>query len=274
MIPWKPEAVVLGPGGTRMYYYVGALRALEKRGWLTEVRHWVGVSAGALLSVLFAAGYTVEEIYRECLSTDLMAFAQPNTLVSLLATWGFISTNPFEARLSLLLKAKLGDVKTFRDFQVCAAASVVVVVSDLDDRRPLYFSAETTPDESVVDAVLASCTVPFLFPARSWRGHRVIDGAFTDPYPLHLSAGKGRTLGLVMLPAPGTRPELYPIAVYDTAVHQLKMNAIEQWGDCPTVYHIPIFTPILGMELYTDDQKREMTEYGYATAQAHLEENR
>jgi predicted acylesterase/phospholipase RssA len=274
MIPWNPEAVVLGPGGTRAYYYIGALRALEQAGRLADVRHWVGVSAGALLSVLMAAGYTAEEIYRESLSTDLITFTQPNTLVSLLATWGFLSTTPFEQRLSVLLKAKLGeDVKTFRDFSARAPHSVVVVVSDLDDRRPLYFSVETTPDESIVEAVLASCTVPLLFPARVWRGHRVIDGAFTDPYPLHVAAGKGRTLGLVMLPAAGTRPELYPVAVYDTPVHQLKINAIEQWSDCPTVYHLPILTPILGMELYTDDQKREMVEYGAATAKTHLEDS-
>ena len=48
MIPWNPGAVVIGPGGTRAYYYLGALRALAEAGVLADVQTWIGVSAGAM----------------------------------------------------------------------------------------------------------------------------------------------------------------------------------------------------------------------------------
>lgn len=271
MIPWNPGAVVIGPGGTRAYYYLGALRALEESGHLAEVTTWVGVSAGALLSVLMGAGFTAEQMYEESISTDLLALVQVNTFQSLLASWGLMSTLPLEQRLVILLKAKLGIVPTFKELLEATGKTVVVVVSDLDARTPLYFSPETTPDVSVVDAVVASCTVPLLFSQRRYAGHRVIDGAFTDPYPLHLGARRANTLGLVMMPAENTDViEPYPIASYTLPIHQLKVLAIEAWGESPAVYHLPIHTPVLTMDLFTDEQKRAMADLGYDIAKIHI----
>lgn len=271
MIPWIPGAVVIGPGGTRAYYYLGALRALAEAGVLNDVHMWVGVSAGSLLGVLLAAGFTADQLYDESISTDLLALIQVNTFQSLLASWGLMSTLPLEQRLSLLLKAKLGLVPTFKELQDATGKTVVVVASDLDARTPLYFSPETTPDVSVVDAVVASCTVPLLFSQRTYAGHRVIDGAFTDPYPLHIGARKTNTLGLVMMPAEDTDAiEPYPIASYTLPIHQLKLISVETWTDSPTVYHLPIYTPVLTMELFTDEQKRTMASVGYDTAKKHL----
>ena len=271
VVPWNPGAVVIGPGGTRAYYYLGALRALEESGRLSEVTTWVGVSAGSLLSVLMGAGFTAEQMYEESISTDLLALVQVNTFQSLLASWGLMSTLPLEQRLVILLKAKLGIVPTFKELLDATGKTVVVVVSDLDARTPLYFSPETTPDVSVVEAVVASCTVPLLFSQRRYAGHRVIDGAFTDPYPLHVGARRANTLGLVMMPAEDTDAiEPYPIASYTLPIHQLKVLAIETRGESPAVYHLPIYTPVLTMDLFTDEQKRTMADLGYDIAKTHI----
>lgn len=237
---------------------------------LAEVRTWIGVSAGALLAVLLAAGFTADQLYDESLSTDLLALVHVNT-IAFLASWGLMSTVPLEQRLTILLKAKLGVVPSFRELYDLTGHTVVVVASDLDARTPLYFSPDTTPDVSLVDAVLASCTVPLLFSQKRYQGHRVIDGAFTDPYPLHLGARKAPTLGMVMMPSEeSTAIEPYPIASYTLPIHQLKQMAIDHWSESPTVYHLPILTPVLTMDLFTDDQKRTMTRAGYEAATSHL----
>jgi NTE family protein len=271
MIPWNPHALVIGPGGTRAYYYLGALRALSENQLLNDIHTWVGVSAGALVSVLLAAGFTADQLYDESISTDLFSLVQVNTFQSILASWGLMSTLPLEQRLTILLKAKLGTVPSFRELYNLTGQTVIVVASDLDARTPLYFSHETTPEVSVVEAVVASCTVPLLFSQRTYSGHRVIDGAFTDPYPLHLGARKTNTLGLVMIPSENTDAiEPYPIASYTLPIHQLKMLSIEMWSESPTVYHLPIYTPMLTMDLFTDEQKREMVDIGYVTAKTHI----
>lgn len=271
MIPWNPEAVVIGPGGTRAYYYIGAMRALEEAGMFSDVQTWIGVSAGALLAVLMASGFTAAQLYDESISTDLFSLVQVNTFQSLLASWGLMSTLPLEQRLSMLLRAKLGTVPTFQELYATTGKRVVVVVSDLDARTPIYFGHDTTPDVSVVEAVVSSCTIPLLFSQRTYKGHRVIDGAFTDPYPLHVGVRSGKTLGLVMMPMEDTEfIEPYAIASYTLPMHQLKKLSIDTWGDAPLLYHLPIHTPYMTMELFTNDQKYMMAEVGATYAKTHI----
>ena len=60
-------ALVLGGGGMRGLAHVGALRALEARGW--EPAEVIGTSIGALIGAAWASGFTVREI--ESLSLSL-----------------------------------------------------------------------------------------------------------------------------------------------------------------------------------------------------------
>ena len=53
-------ALVLGGGGMRGLAHVGALRALEARGW--EPAEVIGTSIGALIGAAWASGFTVREI--------------------------------------------------------------------------------------------------------------------------------------------------------------------------------------------------------------------
>jgi len=272
MIPWKPEVVIIGPGGSLAYYYVGALQALEEHGYLQNVHTYIGVSAGALVSALMVAGYTADQLYNESVSTDLLSLVQVNTIQSFLASWGLISAMPLEQRLTLLFKAKFGTSPTFKELHALTGKSVIIIASDLDDRVPIVFSHTSTPDVSVVEAVVASCTVPLIFSQRTYGGHRVIDGAFTDPYPLHLGARIGNTLGVVM-DNTGTdvsAPDPYPIASYTLPIHQLKQNAIDMWKDAPTVYHIGIPTTMNSMSMFSDEQKRTMVTEGYDSIKRHV----
>jgi NTE family protein len=65
--PWR-FALVLGGGGMKGLAHVGALRALEERGWLPEVI--VGTSIGALLGAAWANGMTTAEITDVALSLE------------------------------------------------------------------------------------------------------------------------------------------------------------------------------------------------------------
>jgi predicted acylesterase/phospholipase RssA len=271
MIPWTPNVVVIGPGGTFAYYYIGALQALSDNGYLESVTTMVGVSAGSLIAVLMAAGYTADQLFNEGISTELFALVQVNTFQSLLASWGFMSSVPLEQRLSILLKAKLGFVPTFKELYDLTQKTAIVVASDIDARTPIYFDHVSSPNYSVVDAVVASCTVPLLFSQRTYGGHRIIDGAFTDPYPLHLGARVGNTLGLIMMTHDDTASnETYPIASYTLPIHMLKMASIDTWKDAPTVYHIPIATEYSTMDMFSEDQKRIMVKDGYDTIKKHV----
>jgi hypothetical protein len=143
------------------------------------------------------------------------------------------------------------------------------VASDMDRRAPLVFSPTHTPDVSVVDAVVASCTIPLVFSRRTYQGRRVIDGAFTDPYPVHLCANTYRTLGLLQFTSPDLH-ESYATAAYTLPIYQLKQIAMAQWEDCPAVYTLTIESRHFAYGVPTLEQRHEMLAVGAAAVGAVL----
>ena len=53
-------ALALGGGGSRGYAHVGVIRRLEQEGF--RIRAVAGTSAGGIIAVFYAAGFTLDEI--------------------------------------------------------------------------------------------------------------------------------------------------------------------------------------------------------------------
>src|SRR6056297_3123288 len=68
---WTPELIVLGPGGVKGFLELGSLLVLEKWGWLDNVHTFVGVSVGAIISLLLICGYKVSEIIAEAADANI-----------------------------------------------------------------------------------------------------------------------------------------------------------------------------------------------------------
>ncbi|GAH01238.1 unnamed protein product, partial [marine sediment metagenome] len=53
---WKPNILVIGPGGIKGFYYCGALLSLDSGGILSDVDTIVGCSVGSLIGLLLISG--------------------------------------------------------------------------------------------------------------------------------------------------------------------------------------------------------------------------
>ena len=65
---WKPDIIVLGPGGSKGYIQLGALLRLELDNLLSNVVQYVGCSVGAIISLLMVVGYSANDIINYMLS--------------------------------------------------------------------------------------------------------------------------------------------------------------------------------------------------------------
>ena len=61
-----PRRIVLSGGGIRALAHLGALDVLEKKGYLKNVKEYVGVSAGAFVGFSICIGYTISELRMLC----------------------------------------------------------------------------------------------------------------------------------------------------------------------------------------------------------------
>lgn len=170
-------ALALGGGGSRGYSHIGVLRRLEQEGY--QVRAVAGTSAGGIIGTLYAAGYTPDELEKRFAKLDqTKLFGRsgregPSIL-------GFSGATK-------LLEELLGNL-TFDKLKLPCA----VVAVDIKSAREVILRGGC-----VVDAILASCAVPAIFPPQQIGEHQLVDGAALDPVPVSVARSLAPTLPTV-----------------------------------------------------------------------------
>ncbi|MDT5030895.1 MAG: hypothetical protein QOC94_1066 [Actinoplanes sp.] len=182
-------AFVLGGGGVLGAVEVGMLRALLRAGYRPDVV--VGTSIGAVNGVLVAADPSeavtdrlvrlwsspeAADVYGDSIARQLRRFAARTHLHSPLP-------------LRRLLESELGEQSTFADLKVpfrCCAASIERAAEHWFDSGPL------------VDAVLASSSVPGLLPPMEINGEHFIDGGIVNSIPISEAVRVGAKLIFVL----------------------------------------------------------------------------
>ncbi|HEX2772350.1 MAG TPA: patatin-like phospholipase family protein [Micromonosporaceae bacterium] len=170
-----PVAFVLGGGGVLGAVEVGMLRALFRAGLRPDLV--IGTSIGAVNGALVAAEPSEEvttrlvrlwaspearEVYGDSVPRQLQRFASRTHLHS-------------PVPLRRLLESELGPQTRFEDLKIpfrCCAASIERAAEHWFHRGP------------VVDAVLASASVPGLLPPMYIDGEHFIDGGIVNSIPV------------------------------------------------------------------------------------------
>lgn len=157
-------AIALGGGGSRGMAHIGVLRRLEREGF--RIRALAGTSAGGIISVFYAAGYTPDEMESRFSRLD-------QSRLFGLATGGGPALLGLE-RARQLLEEFLGD-RTFADLALPCAVTAV----DVNTSREVILH-----EGPVVDAILATIAIPAIFPPRQVGDALLVDGGVLDPVPV------------------------------------------------------------------------------------------
>ncbi|WP_165491865.1 patatin-like phospholipase family protein [Egibacter rhizosphaerae] len=193
--------LVLGGGGARGLAHVGVLEALEAQGVRPDVL--VGVSMGAVVGATYALREDWSRVLREedwrrlpvvSETRDgdalerLSSYARSaRRLAPTVTHWSWRRGFVDDARATL--QDLIGEGPNFADCRVPFAA----VATDLraGTRRVLT-------EGSLLDAVLASASIPGLAAPTEWDGAALADGGFADPAPVDVARALGadRVLGV------------------------------------------------------------------------------
>lgn len=168
---WKRKTnkeidVILTSSGVRAPAFIGALQALEEKGY--KIQRISGTSGGAIIAASYALGKTTEELRELAAEVPYSSFRdfRIRNLMSV--------TNPSIYSgdgLDLFLQRMFGDAK-LKDFQLDCKITVVTIVG----RKRILLDRETYPELPVWKAVRMSSTIPFIFPYYELEGVPVTDG--------------------------------------------------------------------------------------------------
>jgi NTE family protein len=181
-------AFVLGGGGPLGAYEVGMLQALIERGIVADLV--VGTSIGAINGAGIAADPTLEGVSKlrsVWLSLDEQEMFGGGLFATALNAFRsrthLYSIEPLRAMLSQWLPERFEDLAI--DFQ-CVAASI-------ERSAEQWFSSG-----ALVEAILASSSVPGLFPPVEIDGEHYIDGGIVNSIPVRRAVELGATTVYVL----------------------------------------------------------------------------
>lgn len=178
-------------GGVRGYAYIGVIKALQDEGILSQTKRYAGTSVGALFALLLAANFTVDEIIDVKDKLDFSSLKPGWFLSMIYYVWNTFGVHPsteLENNFRSILKQKVDPDVTFKQLYDLTQKELVVVTCCLNRKQPVYFHYKTFPNVKVMDAVMASISVPFVFQPKicTFLGTEdyYVDGGVVDNYPI------------------------------------------------------------------------------------------
>jgi len=189
-------------GGIRVIAHIGALEEMSRHRILATIQEWAGVSAGALVAMCLAVGYTIDELRDFCLRFDfhnaMELDSAPGWLIHMGLDTGERLTRMIEACLHV--KGLSSDI-TFRQCQQKFQTALRVFATDLKQGTLAVFSPSSTPDYTIAHAVRASMSFPYYFQPfeDSATGTLYSDGGVVSNYPFYTLSPQEQeeTIGLL-----------------------------------------------------------------------------
>lgn len=189
-------SLALGGGGIKGLAHLGVIFRLMDAGY--KIRAIAGTSAGGAVGAVIASGAEKSEIIDAVSKIDVPHFfsRQHNDGPSLLGLSGLVR----------LLQPFVKD-KTFDELQIPFAVTAVDLISKQE-----YILKRG----SVMQAVLATCSIPGVFPPIRMGNAELVDGGVLDPVPVAVArwlAPKLPVVAVCLSPVPEQWAEMPEISV-------------------------------------------------------------
>ena len=181
---YYPRVLSLDYGGEKGLLMLGFLAAVEDSHILESVDTYVGVSIGAIISLLMITGYSIREIIGESGRLDIFKNLASLDIQAAIDKGGFISTEPIRQRLTQLIVNKFGSVPTMHGLYLITGKSYNIVTFDVTNMVSVIMGPFNYPNVSCVDATMFSMNIPFIFYRLVYEGKIYVDGALANPYPV------------------------------------------------------------------------------------------
>lgn len=159
----KKIGIALSGGGSRGFAHLGVLKALEEKGIEFDVIS--GTSAGSIVGALLASGLSVDEIFSLMKAKKFTDYAKIAIFKD-----GFMTLESLKKNLTHTLKEA-----TFEQLP----KALYISVSNINTGEVEYLHKG-----NVVDAVIASSSIPILFEPIVLNQQTYVDGGLLDNLPI------------------------------------------------------------------------------------------
>jgi len=192
---------------------------------LNDLEEISGSSSGAILAAVFllAKGDTVK-LLDYGLTIQTKNIMKPN-IKTLLNGYGLVATSKLRKLFIQCFKYFSGkEDMTFGELYELNPIKLHISAFCVDTMKTVYFSVDSTPSMLIIDALCASCAMPFLFEPLKLDGWNYIDGGAVEMNPCGPFIGKGNDILSIIFDYEGPMPEIKDLKSYTLSILEMTMK--------------------------------------------------
>jgi len=199
----RQRALVLSGGGGRGAYHIGVLAFLERHDWSPDII--VGTSIGAVNGAALASGHNAHSLWALWRRLETKDVQRQNWAILDPSRWDhLLDTAPLR---ETLIRDKWIDVERINAAEPEKHLRITAIEVDTGRLRVFGNSSDLYPSRMeqtplTVDHILASCSIPVIYPPTVLEGVRYWDGGTVANTPLGpaLDAGAEDIVVVIMTP--------------------------------------------------------------------------
>jgi predicted acylesterase/phospholipase RssA len=164
--------LIICGGSYKGLIFLGVMHYLYKSSKLKNINHFSGCSIGSVIGIFLLMGVEPIEIYNEIMNISFSNYTKMDVNL-LLNEFTLVGTSFFNLWKSIFLKHE--DVSiSIQEFNEKYSCDINIASTCINTRQTVVFNGKDYPEVKVFDAIVASCSIPFVFPPHK------IDGLYFD----------------------------------------------------------------------------------------------
>jgi predicted acylesterase/phospholipase RssA len=177
--------IIFTGGGLKGWAYIGTLRALDEYIDFKQIEQVIGVSVGSLFGLCYILGIPWDFLLEYIMDLNIKEYLDIN-LDTLLTNQSFLEGIKFTEILKKIISTKIPPDITFKELGYYTNVLFTVNALNVTEQKLEYFNSKLTPDIKVIDAIRASCNLPFFFPPYKIGNCFYYDGGICNNCPIDL----------------------------------------------------------------------------------------
>ena len=175
-------------GGIYGISMVGIIKQLKKYNFLINIKKYLGTSVGSIICLLLVIDYNIDEIIEFILNFDfnLLINNSNNLFDNLYKNYGFYDNKNMRCILNNLLIAKNYNINiTFKQLFDLTNKELIINVSCINKSNNIFINYKNYPNYNVIDMIIASCSIPFVFYPFKYDNNYFLDGGLYNNVPIN-----------------------------------------------------------------------------------------
>lgn len=183
------DTLVISGGSSSGLIILGKIQSLifDKKLNLNELKTFGGTSIGSVICLFLLLGFQPYEIVYKLINSNLIKTLGKFNILNFVNGKGIVSLDDIKKEISIWINEKTGMENISFDYIKKLNKNFVCTTFNFTDNNLEYLSTNNIKynNMNVIDAIMMSCAIPFLFNPYNYNNKIYIDGGILDNFPVN-----------------------------------------------------------------------------------------